>query len=254
MIDIHCHILPGIDDGSKHMSETLSMAQKAVEEGIDTIIATPHHKNGQYENIKSEIIEQVADVNLALADQGIALKVIPGQETRIFGEFIEEYESGKILTLADSQYVFVELPSGHVPRYTEQLLFDIQLKGLTPIIVHPERNSQFIEHPDLLYKFVKKGTLTQVTASSLCGYFGKKIKAFSQQLIESNLTHFIASDAHNVKNRTFKMAEAFDLIDSKYGPDMVYLFTENAELLVENSNVMREVPEPVKRKKFLGIF
>jgi protein-tyrosine phosphatase len=254
MIDIHSHILPGIDDGAQNMSETIEMAKKAVEEGIGTIIATPHHKNGQYENSKPQIIEQVANVNLVLADEGIDLKVIPGQETRIFGEFIEEYESGKILTLADSQYVFLELPSGHVPRYTDQLLFDIQLKGLTPIIVHPERNSQFIEQPDLLYKFVKKGTLTQVTASSLCGYFGKKIKTFSQQLIESNLTHFIASDAHNVKNRTFKMAEAFELIDSKYGPDMVYLFTENAELLVENSNVIREVPEPVKRKKFLGIF
>lgn len=254
MIDIHCHILPGIDDGAKHMSETIVMAKKAVQEGIDTIIATPHHRNERYENEKKDILVKVNEVNRVLSKEGISLKVLAGQETRIFGEFLEEYEAGKIVTLADSSYVFIELPSGHVPRYTEKLLYDIQLEGLTPIIVHPERNSEIVERPDLVYQLVKSGALTQVTAASLCGQFGKKIKTFSQQLIEANLTHFIASDAHNTKNRIFKMAEAFDHIESRYGVDMVYLFTENAELLVEGQNVMREIPEKIKKKKFLGIF
>ncbi|MDF2858571.1 MAG: tyrosine protein phosphatase, partial [Neobacillus sp.] len=133
--------------------------------------------------------------------------------------------------------------------YTEKLLFDLQLKGLTPIIVHPERNSELIERPEKLYQLVEKGALTQVTASSLCGYFGKKIKTFSEQLIEANLTHFIASDAHNVTSRGFKMREAFGIIEEKYGNDLVYLFEENAELLVEGKNVMKEVPEQVKKKK-----
>lgn len=254
MIDIHSHILPGVDDGAKDMSETLAMAKEAAEEGIEKIIATPHHKNGQYENEKPEIIEKVREVNEAIKAEGISLEVLTGQETRIFGEFLEHYESGVIMTLAHSEYVFVELPSGHVPRYTDQLLYDIQLNGLTPIIVHPERNSELIERPDRLYHLVKKGALTQVTASSLCGYFGKKVKTFSHQLIEANLTHFIASDAHNTHNRSFKMAEAYSLIDSKYGADMVYLFTENAELLVQGQSVMRDIPERVKKIKFLGLF
>ncbi len=254
MIDIHSHILPGVDDGAKDMSETLVMARKAAEEGIEKIIATPHHKNGQYENEKPEIIEKVREVNEAIKAEGIPLEVLPGQENRIFGEFLDHYESGEIMTLAHTEYVFVELPSGHVPRYTEQLLYDIQLNGLTPIIVHPERNTELIEEPDRLYRLVKKGALTQVTASSLCGYFGKKIKTFSHQLIEANLTHFIASDAHNTHNRSFKMAEAFRLIDSKYGADMVYLFTENAELLIQGQSVMKDIPERVKKKKFLGLF
>ncbi|MBN8201827.1 tyrosine-protein phosphatase [Bacillus sp. NTK034] len=254
MIDIHCHILPGIDDGAKHMSETIAMAKIAVQEGIDTIIATPHHRNERYENEKKDILVKVDEVNRVLSKERISLKVLAGQETRIFGEFLEEYEAGKIVTLAESNYVFIELPSGHVPRYTEKLLYDIQLEGLTPIIVHPERNSEIAERPELVYQLVKSGALTQVTAASLCGQFGKKIKTFSQQLIEANLTHFIASDAHNNKNRIFKMAEAFDLIESRYGVDMVYLFTENAELLVEGQNVMREIPEKIKKKKFLGIF
>ncbi|PAE25780.1 CpsB/CapC family capsule biosynthesis tyrosine phosphatase [Bacillus sp. 7894-2] len=253
MIDIHCHILPGVDDGAQTIEDSLDMAKEAVKEGISSIIATPHH-NHSYQNIKSEIITAVQELNNRLNEEAVPLKVLPGQEVRIYGEIIEGIKSGEILSLSETQYLFIEFPSNHVPRYAERLLFDIQLQGLVPIIVHPERNKQIMEQPDLLYQFVEKGALTQVTASSLCGYFGNNIKKFSLQLIEANLTHFIASDAHNVNNRTFKITEAFNLIDSKYGPDMVYLFSENAELLVENSNIMREIPERIKKRKFLGIF
>ncbi|UYG93826.1 tyrosine-protein phosphatase [Cytobacillus firmus] len=253
MIDIHCHILPGIDDGAQTIEDSLDMAKEAVREGISSIIATPHH-NPSYRNTKDEIIEAVIELNNSLKEASIPLEILPGQEVRIYGEIVEGLNNGEILSLSHSQYMFIEFPSNHVPRYAEKLLFDIQLHGLIPIIVHPERNKQLMEQPDLLYQFVEKGSLTQVTASSLCGYFGKNIKKFSEQLIEFNLTHFIASDAHNLKNRTFKMAEALDLVVSKYGPDMVYLFKENAELLVENSNIMKELPERIKRKKFLGIF
>ena len=253
MIDIHCHILPGLDDGAQTITDSLDMAKEAVREGISSIIATPHH-NQAYHNTKDEIILAVNDLNNRLKEAAIPLEILPGQEVRIYGEIVEGLNNGEILSLSQSQYMFIEFPSNHVPRYAEKLLFDIQLQGLIPIIVHPERNKQLMEQPDLLYQFVEKGALTQVTASSLCGYFGKNIKKFSEQLIEFNLTHFIASDAHNVKNRTFKMAEALDIVNSKYGPDMVYLFKENAELLVENSNIMKELPERIKRKRFLGIF
>ena len=132
--------------------------------------------------------------------------------------------------------------------------YELQTEGLIPIIVHPERNQEIIENPDLLYKFVNSGALTQVTAGSVCGYFGKNIKKFSRQLIEANLTHFIASDAHNVHNRSFKMVEAFEQVEKSYGMDMVYLFKENAELLVRGETVYKEMPQKVQRKKFLGLF
>lgn len=248
MVDIHCHILPGIDDGAKSLSDSIAMAREAEGEGIRTIIATPH-LNNQYNNRKDLIITKVIELNLALKDAGVNVTILPGQEPRIYGEIIEDFEKGEIQTLNNSQFLFIEFPSNHVPRYTEQLLFDIQLKGLTPIIVHPERNSELIEKPELLYKLVEKGALTQVTASSLCGYFGKKIKSFSMQIIEANLTHFIASDAHNIHNRTFKMMEAFDFIEQEYGTDYLYLFKENADLLVEGKNIMKEIPMPIKKKK-----
>ncbi|MFZ7942491.1 tyrosine-protein phosphatase [Neobacillus sp. 19] len=254
MIDLHCHILPGIDDGAKDLSESIKMAQKAVEQGIHTIVATPHHLNNRYENPKQEIIDRVIDLNKALLEQKIDINVLPGQETRIYGEMVEGVEAGEILALDGTQYVLVEFSSSHVPRYTEKLFYDLQMKGLVPVIVHPERNQELIERPDLLYRYVKNGALTQVTAASICGDFGKKIKNFTLQLIEANLTHFIASDAHNTGNRTFKMREAFDFIQAKYGNDMVYLFEENAQLVIEGNHVYKEVPERVKKKKFLGIF
>ncbi|MGG7619574.1 tyrosine-protein phosphatase [Bacillus coreaensis] len=254
MIDIHCHILPSIDDGAKDISDSIQMAREAVKEGIHTIIATPHHMNGKYENPKKEIINRVKELNAVLMEENIPLKILPGQETRIFGDILEETEFEHILPLNHTQYVFIELPSNHVPRYTEKLLFDIQVKGLIPIIVHPERNQEIMSNPDSLYNLVKKGSLTQVTASSVAGYFGKKIQKFSQQLIEANLTHFIASDAHNVNNRTFKLEEGLDIIESKFGVDMVYYFNENADLLSNGKNIMKEIPEKVKIKKFLGLF
>ena len=254
MIDLHCHIVAGIDDGAQTLEDSLIMARTAVQEGITTIIATPHHKNGRYQNPKDEILVKVEELNQRLKVEKIDLEILPGQEPAINGELLVDFEAGQIMTLNDTNYVFVELPSDHVPRYTEKMLFDLQLKGLIPVIVHPERNREIHERPELLYKLVEKGALAQLTAGSFCGKFGKKIKSFSEQLIEANLVHFIASDAHNVTSRAFHLGHAYDLIEKQYGIDMVYLFTENAELLVEGMNVFKEQPEPVKRRKFLGIF
>ncbi|MDR7002195.1 CpsB/CapC family capsule biosynthesis tyrosine phosphatase [Neobacillus niacini] len=248
MIDIHCHILPGIDDGAQSFEDSIAMAKEASKEGIHTIIATPH-LNSQYDNRRPQILTKVEELNRVLQEKEIDVKILPGQEPRIYGEILEDFQQNQIQTLNDSSYLLIEFPSNHVPRYTERLLFDVQIQGLIPIIVHPERNSELMERPELLYQFVEKGALTQVTASSVAGYFGKKIKEFSHQLIETNLTHFIASDAHNITSRSFKMQEAFDLIQSKFGIDYVYLFKENAELVVNGENVMREVPEPIKKKK-----
>lgn len=255
MIDIHSHILSGVDDGSKDIDDSLDLARMAVKEGIRQIIATPHHKNGRYENKKQSVLSKVEELNIILEKQNIPLTVLPGQEPRIYGEILDDYEKGEILTLNDGgQYLFIELPSGHVPRYTEKLLFDIQMHGLVPIIVHPERNQELMEQPDLLYQLVKKGALTQITAASVAGFFGKNIKNFSLQLIDANLTHFVSSDAHDTSSRSFKMNEAFDVIEKKYGTDMIYLFQDNAELLIEGKHVYKEIPARVKTKKFLGIF
>ncbi|MED3725779.1 tyrosine-protein phosphatase [Priestia filamentosa] len=254
MIDIHSHILPSIDDGALTMEDAINMARLAVEEGITKIIATPHHQNGTFINKKQDILKSVMDLNHALQNEDIPLEVLPGQETRIYGELLEDFDRGDILTLNHTNYLFIELPSGYVPRYTDQLLFDLQLKGLTPIIVHPERNAGFMENPEKLFNFVKKGILTQVTTSSLTGHFGKKIQKFSMQLIETNLTHFIASDAHNISTRNFRIRESVSKVHKEFGIQAVYYFQENAELLVQSQPIYKQEPGKIKHKKFLGIF
>jgi protein-tyrosine phosphatase len=254
MIDLHCHILPNVDDGPETIAESVEMAKEAVRQGIKTIIATPHHRNEKYENLGQTIFRQVEEFNRVLKSENLDLTVLPGQETRIFGEMVEGLGSGEVLSLNQGKYVLVELPPGHVPRYTGQLLFDIQLKGFVPVIVHPERNQEIIENPEVLYQLVKKGALTQVTASSVSGHFGKGIKKFSLQLIEANLTHFVASDAHNTSSRGFKMVEAYGAIEKNFGVEVVYMLRENAELVLQNRSVYKEAPLRVKKRKLLGLF
>lgn len=254
MIDIHSHILPGVDDGAQSDRDSIEMALQAVGEGIETIIATPHNHNGQFDTTREMILTGVERLNTLFEQEGIPLMVLPGQENRINGDLLTELQNGELVPLNETKYLFIEFPSGSVPRYAKQMFFDIQLAGYIPVIVHPERNRELIEHPNTLYEFVKTGVLTQVTAASVVGKFGKNIAKYSHQLIESNQTHFIASDAHNTTSRRFCMQEAFADIDKKYGPSMTYMFEENAVLLAQGENINRMEPEMIRRKKFLGIF
>lgn len=255
MIDLHCHILPNVDDGSASSEMSIEMAKRAVSEGITAIVATPHHQNGRYLNEKEAILQSVEQLNSLLVREGVPLTILPGQENRIYGEILDDYHQDKILTLNNTgKYLFVEFPSSQVPRYAERLLFDIQSQGIIPIIVHPERNSRLLEDPDLLYNFINKGALAQVTASSLVGHFGKKIKKFSHQLIDANLVHFVSSDAHNLQHRSFHMQAAIDVIESEHGRDYYYMFLENAQCVIDGTQCYKESPEKIMRKKFLGIF
>ncbi|KGX93917.1 tyrosine protein phosphatase [Pontibacillus halophilus JSM 076056 = DSM 19796] len=255
MIDIHSHILFGVDDGAKTIEDSVAMAQAAVQDGVHAIIATPHHRNGTFVNERTAILQRTEELNKRLVAEEIDLTVLPGQEARLHGKMIEELADGKALPLNDnSGYVFVELPHDQVPRYAKRMLFDLQVEGYTPIVVHPERNKELIQNPDHLYEFVQNGALTQLTAASLVGNFGKKIARFSHQLIESNLVHFLASDAHNTSSRGFVLQKALKEVEETYGKDTMLDFYENAELMVKGERVLVNEPMPVKRKKILGIF
>lgn len=255
LIDIHSHILPGLDDGAQTMDDSVAMARAAYKDGIRTIVATPHDQNGAYENTREEILQAVQDLNKELQERDLPIMIIPGQETRIHGDMVDDITKGRLLPLNEtSGYVFVELPSDHVPRYTSQLLFDLQVAGYKPVIVHPERNRELIQHPDQLYRFVKNGAYTQVTAASVAGKFGKKIANFTFDMIEANLTHFVASDAHNTTSRAFYMTKAYDAIEKEFGQDVSYLFMDNAELLLEGQVAAMDMPSRIKQKKFLGLF
>ncbi|MDQ0482425.1 tyrosine-protein phosphatase [Guptibacillus hwajinpoensis] len=255
MIDIHSHILPGVDDGASTLEESLAMARQAVSEGITKVVATPHHRNGHFDNERKIILQEVVILNNELAREGIDLTVIPGQEIRIYGEMIEHYDQKELLSVnEEGMYIFVELPPTHLPAYANKLLFDLQMKGLTPVIVHPERNQEILENPRRLYQLVKGGALCQVTAAAVTGKLGKKIKKLSHEMISHNLAHFIASDSHNTTTRPFDLREALEIVEEKFGMSVRYMFQENAELLIEGKNIQKDMPLRIQRKKRLGIF
>lgn len=256
MIDIHSHILPGIDDGAQTENDSIDMAKVAVEEGITHIVATPHHKNRTYDNYRTDIIKHVSVLNDLFAENNLPLTVLPGQEIRIYGEINEDFEAGELLTANETKYMLIEFPSDSVPQYAEQLFYDMQLAGHIPVIVHPERNRELLTDPNRMYELIRGGALSQVTAASVVGKFGKQIEAFSHQLIESNLTHFVASDAHNTTSRGFHLQAAYQTIKETHGLDYYYMLHENSQLLVDNANVNRMEPMHVqkKRKKLFGLF
>ncbi|MCM3166372.1 tyrosine-protein phosphatase [Peribacillus frigoritolerans] len=254
MIDIHCHILPGVDDGSTDLKESLNMARKAVEAGITHIFATPHHLNEKYVNVKSDIIDRAVRLNESLQQNNIPLTIHQGQEVRIHRDIFTSLEKEEILTLDDNgTYLLLELPAGRVPTYTQEVIYELLLKGITPIIVHPERNKELIENHKLLFELVQEGALTQITSGSIIGNFGKSIQSFSKKIIEHNLAHFIATDAHNIGSRGFTLQQAYETITKTYGIQRTFYFKENAEQLIKGQSPTVEKPLPFK-KKILGIF
>lgn len=255
MIDLHCHILPGVDDGAKTIEDSLNMAQVAVEEGITHILATPHHKNRSWNNEKNDVVNLVKNLQNEIDKAGIELTIFPGQEIRIYGDIFKDIKEGKILFIdEDQQYLLIEFPTSNIPNYTERLFYELFSEGITPIIVHPERNREILEHPNRLKSLVDKGALTQLTAASYIGKFGKQIQKLSVQLVEANLVHFVASDAHNIGNRSFHMREALSKIEKDFGKRKVDEFDQNTKDLVNGEVVIAPTPSLVKKKKLFGLF
>ncbi|MCA0991370.1 tyrosine-protein phosphatase [Guptibacillus hwajinpoensis] len=254
MIDIHCHILPGIDDGAKDLNDSLEMARQAQSQGITRIVASPHHKNGTFDNNFQDIVTEVNRLNKELTREGIDIEILPGQEVRIYGEMEEDLDVDLLTVNNSGVYMLIEFPSSHLPRYANKLLFDLQLKGIVPIIVHPERNREIMEDPSKLYRLIKEGSLSQVTASSVTGRMGKKIKKFSLDLLSHNLAHFVASDSHNTTTRPFDLRDAYDVVEKELGMSKRYEVQENPEEMIKGKMIDKDIPERIKKKKVLGLF
>lgn len=255
MIELHCHILPGIDDGAKDIEDSIDMARAAVAEGITHILATPHYKNGHWDNEKKDILVLVDELQEELDARDIPLTIFPGQEVRINGELFEDLKEDKIQFIDEgNQYVLIEFPTSSIPAYTESLFFELQKEGITPIIVHPERNRAVLKDPNVLLPFIEKGALAQLTAASYTGGFGKSIQKVSKQLVEANLVHFIASDAHNISSRSFHMKEAFRKLEKEFGREKVNEYQQVTKDLVNGEVIVSPTPRTVKQPKFLGLF
>jgi len=250
MIDLHAHLLPGIDDGAETMEQSLKLARIAVAEGIQLVAATPHHLNGRYVNSASDVEEAVQHLRGKLAEERIPLQLITGQEIRVTGDLWTEWEQGRLLTLGGSRYLLLELPNNHVPRGFADLIYEMTIQGLVPIIAHPERNVELADNPDLLMELVQLGAWGQVTSHSLNGRFGNRVMKTAMHMCKRNLIHIIASDAHDEVRRPFGMREAYARIEKELDKAYVRYYMDNAKAVVKN--VPKEIRTPMKRKRWFG--
>lgn len=211
MIDLHCHILPGVDDGPPSVDESLAMARRAVEDGVRTIVATPHTLNGVYMNPVKEVTSRVAAFQDTLSENQIDLKLYPGADVHLCPDLLTRIESGDAGTINHrKKHILVELPSQTIPDGVKDLIFTLKLSGITPIISHPERNAIIQHDPAILYKLLAMGALSQVTAMSLTGGFGTFVRQTAETLLRQRLIHIIASDAHSSDGRPPILSHAVD--------------------------------------------
>lgn len=233
-IDIHSHILPGIDDGAGNFDESLEIATLAVRNGIGTMVATPHLKDGFYNPSRRNIQTKLAELKRRLKRVKIPLEVLPGMEVSLSHKILTRSEE-EILTInANGKYLLVELPFQEIPIFAEDLLFQLQLKGMTPIIAHAERNQQIMENPALIAKFVGKGCLIQINAVSIAGPREDPIQQLCKKLLRQNLVHLIASDAHHPDERLTSLPEAIEVATKYVGPERVReLFVENPRKVID---------------------
>ena len=211
-VDIHCHLLPAIDDGATDWETTLGMAQMAVADGMQLMIVTPHQLGNFAQNRGDDIRARTVQLQQVLDQHGIALRVMPGGDVRIEDGMIEGLASGEVMSLGDlRRHVLLELPHElYFPL--EGVLASLLRQGMDGILSHPERNRGLLREPELLPGLVEGGCLMQVTAGSLMGTFGSKSQDLAEWMLANGLVHFVATDAHGIKSRRPLMRRAFERV------------------------------------------
>ncbi len=261
MIDLHCHILPCLDDGPPAMETSLEMCRIAVDDGIHTIVATPHMLNGVFAITPDLVYKSIQEISEILERESIPLRILPGADIHVDNSLVDYLDKGELITVADrGRHLLLELPQDTVPREVKDLLFQLQLKNITPIITHPERNVEIQQNIELLNEFIRMGNLTQITAGSLIGTFGSRVQNITLKLLEYRMVHLVASDAHNADRRSPRLAAARKVVQDVLGPEETDLiFSIRPTMILEGVHV--EPPEPLmdryeapKKKKFWDRF
>lgn len=223
LVDVHHHLLPGVDDGPRSWDESLAMASAAAAAGIRIVVATPHVQPGRGTSPGwNTIVELVDELRTRLASAGIALEVVPGAEVYPVPDlsaWLERQERQPFLGYAARvRYMLLDMPLDHLPPRFGQLVFDVALSGLVPIVAHPERNRDLAAHPEKVASLVDRGAVVQVTAGSLLGQFGPAAEESAWWLVRHDVARVVATDAHDVTRRSpATMRDAFRLLSRTVG-------------------------------------
>lgn len=237
-VDIHCHLVPGIDDGPKSWDQSLAMAEMAVADGIRQIIVTPHQLGNFCHNGGDLVRTRTDELQVELESHGIGLRVLPGADVRIQPDMIELIQRGEVVTLADQRkHVLLELP--HELYFPiDEVLGQLSAEGMTGILSHPERNQGLLKHPENVEALVDAGCLMQITCGSLMGTFGPGPQQMAEHLIRHGLVHFLATDAHGPRSRRPLMRRAFERTRELAGDEMaVDLCCRNPAAIVTGESV-----------------
>lgn len=236
MIDIHNHMLINVDDGPASREEVLDLLEQAVSQGITDVFATPHHQNGPYINPRGIVEEKIEEVRRIVRENGLDIRVHPGQEIRINEDITGDLQSGFNMPLNDTHYVLVEFSFTEYRDDTPEIFASLMAQGYTPIIAHPERYATLIHNRDKLKSLVNDGAKCQLTAGSVLGEYGPELQEVSFSMIEDGLIHIIASDAHHAGFRPFMLKEALKVVEDAFGPDVSARFVKNAEAVLDDES------------------
>jgi len=240
MVDIHCHILPGLDDGAESVEVACAMAEMAITDGITHVIGTPH-ANQNYA-FAPETVKQRRDELQAIFEGRLTLAT--GCDFHLSFENLQEIRHDPAqYTLNQKDCLLVEFADYSIPPTMDQVLHELQLAGLRPIVTHPERNPLIRSQPERLYKWLRQGCYAQVTAGSLLGRFGRAAQDAAERWIRGGAVHFLASDAHNTTSRPLKLKEAFDFVAHKNGGIVARSLLVDNPLAVFEGRSLPYVPE-----------
>ncbi|MBB5345151.1 tyrosine-protein phosphatase [Tunturibacter empetritectus] len=245
MIDIHHHLLWGMDDGASTLEASVAMAKMAAADGITHIVCSPH-SNGQYFYDPPIINAKIAELQERLDRDSIGVKLGRGCDFHMSYENIQEAKVDPTkFSINGLGYLLVEVPDYGLPRGLTEIFYQLQLAGLTPILTHPERNPTLQNDQDRIAEWLQRGVLVQVTAGSVLGRMGKHAERMAHELLENRWVHFLATDAHNTTSRAPKMREALELVATKYGPDYAHLLCVSNPLAVFMGKPMPPQLEPL---------
>ncbi len=250
---MHSHILYGVDDGPRTIEQSVGLLKQAATEGITHIFSTSHATHPMFHANSKVVIEQVSSLQQHIHDLGLALTIHAGHEIRATDKIVEHLLTGHVLSLADSRYILLELPSDTVPLYTKKMVVQLIAAGFVPIIAHPERNKGIAEKPSKLEELVHEGAVAQITAGSLSGHFGKSTQKLALDLVKANLVHVYGSDVHNDTTRPFLYKAGLAYLEKQKQLDTIDMLLENNARIIENKEFIFCEPQRMSSKKWWNI-
>ncbi len=245
MIDLHCHMLPSIDDGATDLETALAMARLAVADGIRTVACTPHIYPGLYENTAPGILAAVEAFREQLALAGLSLDLGYGADTHLVPDLLEGLRNGRIPTLNGTRYLLLEPPHHVAPPRLEESCFALLAAGYLPIITHPERLTWIVDHYPRFQELARRGVWMQITAGSLTGRFGPDARYYAERMLDEGLVHILATDSHSPKHRPPALAEGRRAAARWVGPEEAgRLVLERPQAILDNAEPAAVTPPP----------